>query len=479
MKHWRQPIPIVEIAVFFVFLAANGFLGSYSRFIADDYCSAAVGNSHGVLGGTLYQYMTWTGRFSANFLDNLMGPMGVRATPFIPAVVLAIWLVTLVALLYRFILAPENRIRFMAALLLALIFLSTTLIATPNVVQSLYWEQGMHSVIPPLIIATALAGLTMYCLKQEPKKPFFYIGIAGFLAFVGGGFSETYSAVQTLIWAIAAVPVLVMARSLHKRTLLFLVGSGLVGSILSMAIMFIAPGNKFRQAGSPTPPGVFKIVEMATFSMERYLAGIMTSPLKLLSLAGVVAFFVLLGSGKMMRAKPQGVSTRTGIQVFLGLPPVILILLVACFTPAAYGLSNPPPDRTCIIPTYILVGGLAIWGTMAGQLSQTEVANLGSRASYYLRVVIFSVCVLFTLSTVRLTYFELLRQPEFNSYAITWDRVDQSIKQAKKKGENSIGVMSLANPEGLQQLSENPNWWINYCVSQYYGMTVNADYSLK
>jgi hypothetical protein len=116
---------------------------------------------------------------------------------------------------------------------------------------------------------------------------------------------------------------------------------------------------------------------------------------------------------------------------------------------------------------------------MAGQLSQTEAAKSGSRAGYTLRGVILGVCVLFTLSTVRMTYVELMRQPEFNSYATSWDKVDQSIRQAKKEGKNSIFTISLANPAGLQQLSENPNWWVNSCVSQYYGMTVNADYSLK
>ena len=477
MKHWRQPAIIVGTAVFFVFLAANAFLGSYSRFIADDYCSSVIGNSHGIIGGMFYLYMTWTGRFSANFLDSMMGPMGVRATPFIPAVVLIIWLVLLVYVLYSIMLSNENRLGL--ALLSASVFLSTTLIVTPDVVQSLYWEQGMHSVIPPLIIATAFAGLFIFCVRQEPKKPFFYMGTAFFLAFLGGGFSDTFSAVQVMVWAIALIPVLVLTGSLHKRTLLFLVGSGLVGSLLSMLILIAAPGNKFRQAGSPPPPGLLKIVEMTTVSMERYLGGIAVSPVKLLSLAGMVAFFILLGSGKLMGAKLREVSRRMGLQVFLWLPPITLILLEASFAPASYGLSTPPPDRTDIIPTFILVAGLAVWGTMAGQLSQTEAAKSGSRAGYTLRGVILGVCVLFTLSTVRMTYVELMRQPEFNSYATSWDKVDQSIRQAKKEGKNSIFTISLANPAGLQQLSENPNWWVNSCVSQYYGMTVNADYSLK
>jgi len=50
-----------------------------------------------------------------------------------------------------------------------------------------------------------------------------------------------------------------------------------------------------------------------------------------------------------------------GLQVFLWLPPITLILLEASFAPASYGLSTPPPDRTDIIPTFILVAGLAVW----------------------------------------------------------------------------------------------------------------------
>jgi len=71
---------------------------------------------------------------------------------------------------------------------------------------------------------------SVYILRPAgTQEAFLLYGTAFFLAFLGGGFSDTFSAVQVMVWAIALIPVLVLTGSLHKRTLLSWLGQGWLG----------------------------------------------------------------------------------------------------------------------------------------------------------------------------------------------------------------------------------------------------------
>ncbi len=262
LHYWRKLVRIIGIGIFGAFLVAHAVLGSYSRFMADEYCSAALANSVGVLGAARQLYLTWTGRFSANFFDSLMGYIGPSFTPYSSAVVIVIWLVVLIGVLRLIMAAPRKRTRFLDTLLLAAILLSATLIISPNVAQSLYWGQGMRSVIPPLILGTAFVGLIQYRSEQLPKKSWYWFIIAGSLTFVAGGFSETYVVLQTSILAMIILfgfafvldsQNLALDVSIVIRNLLPFLVTGLLCSILSMVVVIVAPGNIVRQAFFPPP----------------------------------------------------------------------------------------------------------------------------------------------------------------------------------------------------------------------------------
>lgn len=478
-RDWRKGLLFVGIVIFITFLTVLAYLGSYSRFIADDYCSAAKANSMGVLGGTLYWYSNWSGRFSASFLDSLMGFIGPSITPYASTVVILIWLVVLIGVLYFLVSGPHKRTRFLCAVLLAEILLSATLTVIPTLSQSLHWGQGMRSVVPPLILATAFIGLIQYRRKQVPKKPYVWLVVAGGLTFVAGGFNETYVASQTFMLAIVTLLGVMLDVSDFKRNLLPVVVVGLFCSISSMVVVIAAPGNSYRQALFPPPPGMLKLIEITGSSLVQFVEGMMFSPRKMLSLLGVIGFFTLLGSGKILDKTPDMISRKAIIQVLLWLPVLTLVQLFVCFAPAAYGMSSSPPLRTYIIPTYILVCALALWGYVLGQLNQTDRSFAGLSTRSFQLLVAWSVSILFILNTLWVTYRALQVQPKLNSYAMTWDRVDQLIRQAKIAGYNSIDVMPVRNFAGLDDFGDDPHYWVNECVSAYYGLSVKTDDSLK
>ena len=479
LHYWRKLVRIIGIGIFVAFLVAHAVLGSYSRFMADDYCSAAQANSKGVLGGAIQEYMNWSGRFSANFFDSLMGYIGPPFTPYASAVVIVIWLVVLIGVLRLIMAAPRKRTRFLDTLLLATILLSATLIISPNVAQSLYWGQGMRSVIPPLILGTAFVGLIQYHSEQLPKKSWFWFIIAGSLTFVAGGFSETYVVLQTSILAMITLfgfafvldsQNLALDVSIVIRNLLPLLVTGLLCSILSMVVVIVAPGNIIRQAHFPPPPNLLNIVKIAMESMMQFVRSIIFSPIKLLSIPGLVGYSALLGSEMISDDRPNTISRQVILIVLHWLPPITFLLLFACFSPAAYGTSSAPPSRTSIIPTYILVCALAFWGYILGKYAQTRRSFMGidTRSLQLFKVTALSIFILFTLGTLRATYKAMQLQPRFASYALEWDKVDQLIRQAKTEGYDSITVMPVINIAGLS----------NKCVSSYYGLEVKTDDAL-
>ena len=76
-------------------LTLHGYLGTYSRYIADDFCSAGMARRLGVLRAVWYWYINWTGRYSASALDAVFGLLGPAVTPFVTGLVLLIWLASL------------------------------------------------------------------------------------------------------------------------------------------------------------------------------------------------------------------------------------------------------------------------------------------------------------------------------------------------------------------------------------------------
>jgi hypothetical protein len=95
LRRWRLlGLSLLSLA-FLSTLAVHAYLGTYSRFIADDYCSAGMAKRFGVLRAVWYWYLNWTGRYSASALDAVFGLLGPAVTPFVPAAVLFAWLVVL------------------------------------------------------------------------------------------------------------------------------------------------------------------------------------------------------------------------------------------------------------------------------------------------------------------------------------------------------------------------------------------------
>lgn len=200
MKIYLKKISITVAMLFSsLVLFLHGYLGHFTRYIADDFCSAFQAGRLGVFRAVWFWYITWSGRYFASILDGVVGRLGPKALPFVVPLTILLWLAALTALLMIFL--AQLRSKFLASLALASTTLFVLFLRAPDIKGSLYWGQGMRSVVPPLIMGTIQ--LLFFKILRAKEWTRFSLVLWGILSFswalVTGGFSETYETVGEVL----------------------------------------------------------------------------------------------------------------------------------------------------------------------------------------------------------------------------------------------------------------------------------------
>lgn len=463
IRHWG---PIAVGAISLGVLTMHAYLGSYSRFMADDYCSAAEGRKFGTLRAAWYWYLNWNGRYSANVLDAFFGNLGPAFTPAVTAIVLLVWLAVLATTI--FLLVPRlggryGRWPLSIASAAAILFLTFAL--APDIAQSLYWGQGMRSIVPPLVVMTLYIGLFLFSRRQPPstRSTWIWISLSFLLAYGAGGFSETYTALQLAVLGLTLATWFMIDRySLSKHDLLWL-SAGLLGAALAFITVVMSPGNSSRAGFYPPPPAISALFGIALRSYAVFFGGIFGSGPRILVLLTAMGLGVWIGASFGLRVPDK--------RVILAILLLGAVLTFSCFLPAAYGESDAPPDRTLLIPTFLLVLTAVALGISAGAwlAPRWKVLPLISSAGILLLVVtaIITIQGMYSL------------QPEYAAYARAWGRFHAQMISLRNSGATNANVstadMNANNWAGLNVLGDNPKFWLNQCVSDYYGVKVISD----
>jgi hypothetical protein len=476
-RRWQQWIGLCFFVILSIPLLIHAYTGIFIRFIADDFCSSAIARSVGILGGTVQWYLTWSGRYSANFLDSLVGTIGPGITSYTTPVVLALWFLALAAAVWQWLPAGSRANKFLIMGLISSLLLFCTLEISPNAAQSLYWEQGMHSVIPPLIFACGYFGLLLYKLKTAPsaKASAALVLLSGAIAFIAGGFSETFVTLQTTLLIILIIFGFTFDPEQFKKKMLWFSVAGLLGSVLAMIIVIAAPGNQFRQATYPPPPGFLDLTGMTVENSLRFLVDIFISKRHLLTSAVLFGLCWLLGAGFLAGARlpfPTILRRRLTIPFFVVAAAAILL---SCFAPAAYGTSDTLPARTLIIPVFAFVCTVGLFGWLIGQYAAEKVQVRNPR--FTLALSVGSAAVIGCLMVVAVSwnsYKTIKVEAVLRAYSENWDRLDQNLREAKSQGMDSVSIDPIQNGIGLTDIGPDPDMWVNQCFKNYYGLTVTT-----
>src|SRR5262245_4800140 len=84
-----------SIVAFGATLLAHAYIGSFGRFLSDDYCTAGILGSYGFFGAQKHWFLSWTGRFSFVMAIDFAHLIGPRIVPFLTTIVLGAWLAAL------------------------------------------------------------------------------------------------------------------------------------------------------------------------------------------------------------------------------------------------------------------------------------------------------------------------------------------------------------------------------------------------
>ncbi len=211
--------------------------GFYVRWFSDDFAVPASVADFGFWRGQAEWYHVWSGRFTFTFIDAVLAALGP-------------WTATLLVLLttIAMLAALRTGVRHWP---LALAMTCAILLGTSDVPQSILWATGLLSYAVPL------AAFAWWIGDAAGRKEWRWFDAV--VPFIAGGCSETEVLAQIVICATA------LAAWRRKPML-----TGLIGSLLSLTVIAMSPGNAIRKSHfAPTPPIVHVIsataVDAASF----------------------------------------------------------------------------------------------------------------------------------------------------------------------------------------------------------------------
>lgn len=460
-------------------LVALAYIGLFTRYMADDYCTAAIVHQYGFINSQVDWYWSWTGRFSYSFMVAVAGLLGSPVVPFLPLTVLVCWVCVTGWSAYQIALMAKWPRPLLTSMVLAELIVFATLDGTHHVVQSLYWQSGMLNYTIPLVILTIYVGVVGYVLRR--RRPIATVSppaiAALVLTLVAGGFTEAYMFVQTGGLLIGAVVCYKAAPGTLRRAALPLVIAGLAGALIATCIVVLAPGNLVRQSHFAAPPNSLRLVQRSFY----YAAGfipytILRSPLTTLLSVMLPA---LLGYYFQSVRRDRGSELKFRSVVYLIVFSLVVgfVLILACTLPGVYGTSGFLPERARLIPQFVIVCVAVFDGYLSGAMLAAWLTALRNTSSWPLAAGSVALVTLLILSPIAAARKTFALRTRAEAGAAVWDQMDRDVRAAKSRGGMDLVVPAVDDVESRLgahrtelQIERDPRNWKNKCVAEFYGV---------
>jgi hypothetical protein len=463
----------LAVAALSAALLLYAYLGFYTRYFGDDYCTAHVLREVGFIESQRHWYVGWTGRFSFTFAVTAAELLGPAVAQVLPALSLLLWLAAGAWAVYQ-LAAGRRRHPFRDSLLLAELGVFATLNHVPNLAQSLYWQTGSLTYVAPLILLTVYAGLVVRALRRAGGGGAGWpLAAAAFaLTFVAGGFSDSYAVLQVGALALVLAMCLWLLPAGQRRVALRLIAAGLAGALVALVVVALSPGNGVRKESFSPPPTLFSAVRLSLlYSAQFAYVSVMRAPLTTLA---------MLAGGALVGLQTQNGAGRPGggrlWRLLALLPFAAFAFVLMCSAPAAYVMATPLPDRAFIIPRFMLVCTVVCWAYLAGTALRRFFPE-GQSAPTILKAAVGALTLLLMLAPAAAARRTLALIPRARANALDWDRAEREIRAARERGEADVTVRAAEDLEmGLGaagpdlNLERDPASWKNKCAASYYGI---------
>lgn len=439
------------------------WLGTSSRFMADDYCMAGSASGVSFARYAANQYRGWNGRFGYFSIAWLINQGGTMFSRFVPGLSLLMLLTGFYRLSLTLLQMAGMQNPKLIALVVAEVFLVSLMAMMPNLFQVYFWKDGMVNYFIQFIFFTFTLCWVLRLFRKDRPSLLDY-GLLAILAFVSAGFSEVGSILQLLFWSLVLLA-FNYQKQIASRKIISLLITALICAFLGLMIEALAPGNAVRQELLNTSHQPVTIILMALRNgLIIPLRHILKNPLWVLAQAG---FGFWIGrqfdaeENKLRKWLLEEGNFRCSL-LYIGL--TVLFFGLATAAPTALLTESFPEDRTLLVPTFYIsmfwLTGFVLIG----------IRSLDSQVRIERRIFQWGSTGLVLIGTFLFLTSWISQVPFYLNYAHRWDARDAQIRMAIEQGEKDLVIPGLESREGVAEVQLDPEDWVNQCMADYYGV---------
>jgi len=434
----------------------------YVRYYADDFCSATILKRYGYWGTQKFWWLTWSGRYSSNLLIHffeLFGQGIVRIIPVLITILLTLSILPfLVSTLFR-------KMGVLAAVLFAYFWVVVVLINAPNIVQSLYWQSGLINYTIPFILLNLFFSLLALKQSNDLKLSKISLFTSSLILFFAGGFSESYAIAQTVLIIAMLLGVRVVNKSNNNLTKMLL--AGLLGSTLSLLVMYFSPGTSARATTVAQASSIYFVIKSTILSSKWYLLRMFSiKSIQYSFLVSFVLIFYLVVKNYLNESRMKLKVRELNLIIILAFLNIIFST-ASVFALGYYSMSYHPPERALFVVIYMvyisfLVISFCISAIFIKLFSKTAIEKISIifNLSYF---VIFIILLSQTVSHWRKI------KTHIKNYAVAWDIQERKIIESSMNKD--VNINYIKPPGDLDGFLENKGW-VTSCASSYYGKKI-------
>ncbi|RJP51739.1 MAG: hypothetical protein C4557_07440 [Anaerolineaceae bacterium] len=449
------------------------YLGTFSRYIADDYCEAVRVTSASPVQAVLDRYSVGAWR-AANRYSNLLfvgvsESLGGNNMPFAIASMSLLWLVGLTWSAREVGKLLKMNWVFETDLFIGLAFGFFSFLQAPSLFQTVYWRSSMMTHFAPLVFGSLLFAFVMRQVRRSEDKPLslpvsLFILVAAFFI---AGFSEPPTTTLLTILPLLMIVVWAFTKSpVGRKKFLAPLAWTFAGVVLGFLAMIFSPAL----AGVAREKTLNIIDLLATSFYYGYLFIIdtlKTQPLPIL--VSVLIPLLLIWLHRQMKPSELSQGQKRVIWVIIFAIPFLAWLLIAAgFSPSVYG-QGFPVERARFLARSILIAAFMLEGALFGLLSEHIQFKSNKVLGQWVVMVVFAlIAIVYPLrAAVNLYKSEV---PEYRERAELWDLREDYIIRHAEAGEKDIVIPGFSGVYHVKELDNNPDHWVNLCAAQYYGV---------
>jgi hypothetical protein len=448
-------------------LAIYAYLGTFSRHLADDYCSVNFTNAN-FFSALWLNYMNVSDRFSNFMLITFSESMSPRSVSVLPALMLTLWIMGIAWLLYEASNFSGQAWGKPTIWTLTLLLVFFALLQAPNRFQILYWRSSMAAHFAPLVFMPYLASFILRSITSVAKAPLSYwvYPLVFFVAFILGGFSEPTVVVMISLLVLAIFTTWMWLKRPTRGAVLGLLFWTFAGAVLALAVMAISPANSFRLSNAAPPTLPMLLSRGFRYGFDFILNSFRTLPLP--TLFTVIMPFLIFYNIQASPTPALISIQRKRALIMLAIVPVLsYLLIVGSFLPSVYGQSFPV-ERARFTGQLCLVVGLMLEASLLGSLfAQYRPKIMETLPIKLFFAILLAVTALYPL---RAAWISLADIPEYRTRAQEWDVRESQIYEWRAQGQTDLIVDQFNGVDGVKELDVNENHWVNRCAAQYYGL---------